>query len=155
MRHLTWPEWFLISSLGLMAAGLAVTFFPVGHAGARDSASFQGQATPYWRAEIKAWLGRGQMVSPPLVAYRDPKAIPVLVDLVRDKDPAIRKAAIDALGEMGPRARDALPVLRQAANDPVTGTAAGNAVNQIEARDSEPDWNRSTRTRLLRLIEQG
>ncbi|MGA2796097.1 MAG: HEAT repeat domain-containing protein [Thermoguttaceae bacterium] len=45
------------------------------------------------------------------------KAVPVLVAGLSDSLPETRKAAAEALGDLGPLARDAIPALQKAAND--------------------------------------
>ena len=45
------------------------------------------------------------------------KAIPVLVAGLSDSLPETRKAAAEALGDLGPLARDAIPALQKAAKD--------------------------------------
>ena len=143
MHRLTWPELFLLCSLGLMAGGLAITFVPLTRVGrGGGTASFDGHPTAYWRQRIRAWREETQQlppgivsrraVPPGIVSRRDPRAVPVLVELLRDPDSRTRLAAIEALGAIGPSAREAVPALRRACEDRVTDTAARNALRQIE-----------------------
>jgi hypothetical protein len=139
MRQLTWPELFLLCSLGLMAGGLVVTFFVPGGAGAsRAEAWYDGHPTAYWRSEIRAWRS-GRQPPPAIVSRRDTRSVPVLVELLRDPDSSMRLVAIDALASLGPDARTAIPALRKACGDTVTGEAARKALRQIDpqARDDE------------------
>lgn len=46
----------------------------------------------------------------------DPAAVPALVELLSDGDSDVRAGAADVLGEIGPRAREAVPVLQELAN---------------------------------------
>jgi len=46
------------------------------------------------------------------------KAVPILITLARDPDSSVRDAAVDSLGDIGPAAKEALPVLRAALHDP-------------------------------------
>jgi HEAT repeat protein len=74
---------------------------------------------------------------------RSPLSIPALVDVLsRVRDSAIRAAAADALAEIGPEARPALPVLLQAAqsnggfdtSDLIVRPAAARAVWKIDPK---------------------
>jgi len=65
-----------------------------------------------------------------------PRAIPALVEaLSLGEDPTIRRFAADALGRLGPEARDALDALRQAAwhdEDSSVREAAAAALDAVE-----------------------
>jgi len=45
-------------------------------------------------------------------------AVPALLKLIHDSDEGPRNTSCMALGDIGPEARDALPALRNALNDP-------------------------------------
>jgi HEAT repeat protein len=81
-------------------------------------AAYQGKPTHYWREKLRAEeteLGWGAR---PLFAAEDPTAIPVLIQLLRDKDPAIRAHVAHSLSTMGGALEDVVPALVQALNDP-------------------------------------
>lgn len=71
--------------------------------------------------------------------------IPLLIEALRDEDPAVRLRAAEALARIGPKAGAAVPTLLEAVNDSsdaVRGTAAG-AIQIIEGRDwreVEREW---------------
>ena len=53
-----------------------------------------------------------------LSGVRGPDAVPALIAVLRDlQNPRAREGAICALGRMGPRAREAVPALREALHD--------------------------------------
>jgi HEAT repeat protein len=62
---------------------------------------------PVTRATLAAWLGRAR-VTPP-------EAVPALRKLLSDQDAAVRGAAVEALGELGFVARQAIPELESLA----------------------------------------
>jgi HEAT repeat protein len=49
---------------------------------------------------------------------RNPAAAPVLVEALKDHEPWIRSTAAQSLGSIGPEAKDAIPALTQALQDP-------------------------------------
>ncbi len=53
--------------------------------------------------------------------------IPALVAALDDRKPIVRQAALDALGEMGSGAREALPAIREALTSPDEATRGGAA----------------------------
>jgi hypothetical protein len=52
-------------------------------------------------------------------------AVPALVQALRDDDPGVRLAAVEALGRMAAQAQAALPALRQALADEAPAVRAG------------------------------
>ena len=66
----------------------------------------------------------------------EPKAaVPALLLTLRDESEGARRAAVQALGELGAAARAAVPALRQAARDRDEGvrTQAALAIEKIQA----------------------
>jgi HEAT repeat protein len=61
------------------------------------------------------------------------KARPVLDAGLNDSDPLVRRCAVEALGGMGPSAKDALPALKKATtdSDPSVSAAAKKSVEAI------------------------
>ena len=62
--------------------------------------------------------------------------MPVLIQALRDADTFVRQEAAKALGQIGPDAKDAVPVLRRVPADP-TGELqklANEALRRIEGR---------------------
>jgi HEAT repeat protein len=101
--------------------------------------------TSYWQYAVRRsaltkpppndWIGRvGRFLSEglgqpgPDVYARDLAAVPVLLDLLNENDPRIRRNVIFTLGQIGPAAREAIPDLirlLQSDSDPhVRGEAA-------------------------------
>src|SRR5207253_2158192 len=69
---------------------------------------------------------------------RSKSAVPDLVKAVKDADPTVSWAAIDALGQIGRDAEPAVPTLVEALKDASTRGAAIDALGQIrdKARDA-------------------
>jgi hypothetical protein len=71
---------------------------------------------------------------------RSPAAVPVLIELLRDSHPVVRRYAADCLGDLGPQARPAVPALQQALQDREVGglfvctvsDAAADALDRID-----------------------
>jgi HEAT repeat protein len=63
-----------------------------------------------------------------------PAAVPSLQQALKTKDPRVRAHALNALGRIGPAAREALPAIREAVNDPdrIVHTMATWAIKQIQ-----------------------
>jgi hypothetical protein len=99
-------------------------------------ASYQGLPTSYWAAEVVAYVENGprgfEVPATPLDSakrlsgigrpnYRyesldpvhegDAAAVPVLIALLRDGRPLVRRYAVSKLGAIGPPARAAVPAL--------------------------------------------
>ena len=60
------------------------------------------------------------------------EAVPGLTKLLADKIPAVRDAAIESLGEIGPAAASSLPALKN-----LLKTAKGDLAEQLEAAIQE------------------
>ena len=67
-------------------------------------------------------------------------AIPVLLDMVKkDKEPLVRRAAVDALGRVDPDPKEAVPVLLNAMKDKdaTVRSAAATALGQFPGESAE------------------
>ncbi|MCI0539843.1 MAG: HEAT repeat domain-containing protein, partial [Verrucomicrobiales bacterium] len=62
-------------------------------------------------------------------------AVPNLIPLLKDTDPLVRRLAAYALGQIGPKAKEAIPALKEALNDTERDvvTASINAIRAIDA----------------------
>jgi hypothetical protein len=88
----------------------------------------------------------------PILALRDPEAVPVLVALLDDSEPLTRSFAADVLGTLGHDARPAIPRLRQIAQDRsryslaggfiVPGLSAADALVKIDPGTLREDTDR-------------
>jgi HEAT repeats len=65
-----------------------------------------------------------------------PAALPALTALLSHDDRYVRMSAVNAIGNMGPQAKSAVPALSNALNDtdPIVGKFAGLALERIEGR---------------------
>src|SRR5262249_40847392 len=64
-----------------------------------------------------------------------PETVPALIDVLRnDPDKSVRAAAASALGLMGPRAKEAVPALREALRDEDT-EVRGRSAQALEEID--------------------
>ena len=68
------------------------------------------------------------------------RALPALCGLLDDKNPSVRRHAVRALGDMGPHARAALPVLREArkSGDASFRRVVDQAIEQINRAVARP-----------------
>jgi HEAT repeat protein len=68
----------------------------------------------------------------------DPEAVPVLIELLKDNSSLVRQEAILILARIGAPAREAMPALGQALNDPdeQVRARAVTALRQIELATS-------------------
>jgi hypothetical protein len=75
---------------------------------------------PLWREWVSKVVdlgpGNTSSVESPLLSG-DPAALGVLVELLRDCDPKVRRIAVQGLDALGPAARPAAPALREALHD--------------------------------------
>ena len=94
----------------------------------------RGLGCPLGRQETKSLVGR--------------EAIPVLIDLLKDKEWLVRDYAVWTLGNIGPDAKTAIPSLTQLLNDKHEKhrKAAAEAFNKIRRKRSRnrSDWKRTT-----------
>jgi HEAT repeat protein len=112
----------------------------VAYHASRGEHFYRGLPSSYWRGPVSRWareepprLGRRLtwapgwldrplaylgLVGEPAVLSRDPRAVPVLIDLLKDMDNAVRKEAIEALGRNGLAASQAVPALLVAFEGP-------------------------------------
>jgi len=99
----------------------------------RGDKRYWGLPTSYWSGAIQDWhratstprsaslplLGRWFAMSDasppsPSVLGGGREGIPVLIELLRDRDPFVKIQAVSTLASLGPAAREAAPALRQA-----------------------------------------
>jgi hypothetical protein len=80
---------------------------------------------PSWFDRVWAYFGvrPGQADGPdaPLLWQGDPEAVPILVDLLKDEDEAVRLQAALSLAELGPLAHQAVPELLRRQDDESPG----------------------------------
>jgi HEAT repeat protein len=62
-------------------------------------------------------------------------AVPVLLEILKDRDAENRRGAVFVLGQIGPDAREALPALKQSLKDPSSEVrqAVENSLKAIDA----------------------
>jgi len=82
---------------------------------------------PTWRQQLSDWWdsARGSGPPPRVEAWvlpgglgRGPEAVPVLTELLRSRDPVVRRAAAQTLGTIGEPAAAAIPALAAVLTDP-------------------------------------
>jgi hypothetical protein len=115
---------------------------------------YEGRPASLWRKEVKAWCNRtaGRPVrrpfplsyfsaifgsgipSEPAVLQGGPRSLPVLLELIDDPDPKVWSAVIRRLRELGPLARDAIPNLTHALDNP-NPSIRDNAAQCLEVID--------------------
>jgi HEAT repeat protein len=119
-----------VAVAAVMLTLLAVPGFYVVPGLLKQEKFFRGLPTSYWRSQLKNWdrnkdqrlawsqspvgrvvdgLGLGIPSRWPL--YRDPAAVPLLIDLLHDPDHSVRFGAAQATGYIGPPAAAAVPHL--------------------------------------------
>lgn len=121
--------------VGLLAS-LWILFALLGTRTSGDEAFYRGEPVSFWRAGVKAWaehpivregasetdwmdgpeklvpwLHEGPGNSPLPLIGADHAAVPVLVELTKDKDAFVRVYAIHSLGKLGSKAQSAVPAL--------------------------------------------
>jgi len=95
-------------------------------------------------AGLPSGVGRNESILPWLaseaLAAIGPPAVPALVELLAHDDPYVRRRAANALGSMGPQAKDAVPSLAKAAEDADqdVSNAARRALERIEGKPAAP-----------------
>ena len=62
--------------------------------------------------------------------------VPALMEMLRDSDPQVRRAAVRALGNIGPYAKPAIPVLTRLLQDQFLHEAAAEALEKIQTSPS-------------------
>lgn len=83
----------------------------------------------------KQSLHRRQDVTFVLGEAGDPKAVPVLIDALRDTDPLLRKLAAEALGKIGdPQAERPVHLVAMNDDNPQVKKAARKAYERIKAK---------------------
>ena len=78
---------------------------------------YRGKPASYWSQALKS---TAQPPPPELAALKEggAEAVPVLIDLLKAPDPAVRGKAAQVLGSIGPEAAPAVPALSEALHDP-------------------------------------
>ena len=79
------------------------------------------------------------------------KVVPLITRYLQQPGPALRYPASDkhmylwALGQLGPRAREAFPIISNFVNDPDRriSEAAKEALRQVDPKQSQPDRSKS------------
>ena len=87
----------------------------------------------HWRSELKgSYFDSDTFFSPPK-ELQDPAAIPILVELLRDRNDRVRWRAADLLRNLGPKAEPAIPALVVALKDKKyrVQCSAANALGSI------------------------
>ncbi|MDD1716189.1 MAG: HEAT repeat domain-containing protein [Methanolinea sp.] len=95
----------------------------------------------------------------------DPRAVRPLVDCCREGDPAIRRSAIEALGEIGSgRAVDVLierlddpgedPGIRMSAASALATIRNDRALSEVKARVSNPDIDPALRSAIEEMLDR-
>jgi HEAT repeat protein len=79
-----------------------------------------------------------------LLASLGPTSVPALTDALRDNDPAVRQAAAEVLGLLGPVARESVPALTGVLKDKTPATALAAALSLA--------WIDPTRTDAVPLL---
>jgi HEAT repeat protein len=88
--------------------------------GKEESLMSHGKPVDYWLQELKKPDVKSRMKAVVALGHAgtaDSRAMPALIEGVKDRDAAVRDEAILALFNIGPDAQDAIPVLREAEND--------------------------------------
>ena len=119
-----------------------------------DMAAYERTLPPSWRAvpayapaspvdEVRKVCGvyyRYERVPFPFEG-NSPAAVPLLIELLRDSDPVVRRYAADCLGDLGPAAAPAVPALLRALGDEEQGgmviTVGGAAAYALQKIDPE------------------
>jgi hypothetical protein len=122
MRKRRVVRWVLRIAFGLLALALLLPGLPW-RLGLEHT--YQGLPTSYWAGAVKRWTQRKPAPLSPITPWVDrlltylgpgsrpavlngnPAAVPVLIDLLDQKDLAVRRAAVVACGETGPPAAPA------------------------------------------------
>jgi hypothetical protein len=89
-----------------------------------------------WRMKDLLGVETSQEYKWPIILAGDPATIDVLVGLLRDDRQDVRLLALLALGNLGPQAREAVPVLLDALHDPSQSVRA-NAATALRSIDPE------------------
>ena len=96
-----------------------------------------GRSTNYWEEQLKSPdpVARLHAVHALKERTKDPAAVHVLADALKDEDTFIRRDAARALGKFGPAAKDAAPTLQMLLNDkePSVRKAATESLKKIDA----------------------
>lgn len=85
-----------------------------------NEAFFRGYPTGYWREVLRAEGRAGELEINTVLTLEDPRAVPVLLELLADPDPDVRWPSVLLLQRAG-SAGDVEPVLRETLDDPDVG----------------------------------
>ncbi len=133
--------------LGLIVAALAVVLLePTGSVLGllRGEPFFHDRPASYWGRALRDREPAARTNAMKELADGGAEAVPVLVALLPEgragnEDASARTAAVEALGEIGPAARDAVPALKKALYDADDGVRreAADALKRIEAKPGD------------------
>lgn len=139
----------LIFATGLLCLGCLILLIDRGGVilGTLHGESFyRGYSTSAWKREItNYWILRRNLDSsvplsiPSIITERDPRAVPVLTELLEDEDDQICFEACNALHILGPKAKQAVPALCKLMQHPNVyhRRNAANALTGIISSDSK------------------
>jgi hypothetical protein len=80
---------------------------------------YEGRTFVEWQADLGDPSPAVREKAALALGHFGPKAVPILTQTLRDSDADVRWAAADALGRIGPAAKDAVAALVQALKDPI------------------------------------
>jgi HEAT repeat protein len=156
----------------LLVVTSALRIFPHGN-------YYRGRSSYYWQREVKKYAKRTGWSAPyadrllnflgvkggslmPAVLEQDPAAVPVLIDLAQDDDWDVRCLVLESLRRLGPSAKSAIPVVRDATRDSntqVCGLAfcalewVGSDVEVVKAAvDAQRDSRAEVRLKALEFL---
>jgi HEAT repeat protein len=135
-----------MSLLAIFAAALTVAEQPI------PAIRYDGKTIDEWRAMInKPNFSATEVVSPdfPLLRKPDPGAIPLLLALLKDKEPKIRVAALTCLGSLNTHAGPVVPEIVKALNDP-SDYVQISAIRTLEALGTAAVCSAPELLRLMR-----
>ncbi|MCI0343396.1 MAG: HEAT repeat domain-containing protein [Planctomycetales bacterium] len=100
-----------------------------------------GGAVPALRAQLERWDRARQLVAARTLAAIGPDAIPGLVDALGDGNAEVRKAAVEGLVRLGPKAAVAVPRLLRAlrSGEPVPEREMAEARERFGQPFADPD----------------
>jgi HEAT repeat protein len=111
--------------LGTSAGGLIIFIFSSNRndipqesrAPARSQVSYQGHPASYWREQMRSDGSLLTAPAKPLIGAEDPASIPVMAELLHDKDETVRQHAAQSLSTIAPLAREVLPDILASSRD--------------------------------------
>jgi HEAT repeats len=142
-----WIKPFFGWFIGLTVVGIGIALcFPAGQWGAigliHGDRFYHGRPASYWRFELGETTFGGRERAAAELKQGGPSAVPILVDLLQNKDKFTRYEAADVLAEIGPPAQAAVPALQQAMEEPDQHLRwrAGKALNRIAPEANLQGW---------------